>query len=355
MNQHNLLQKLIEARGPAGQEDEVREICLEQLRSLCDEVRTDPAGNVIGRIRGKDGTLPENAIRIMAHMDEIAMIVKRINPDGTLRINNLGSTRPCDFGQGPVEILADSGILPGIVSIAPQHTTKETPNMEATKTGMMEWQHVHVFTGHSAEDMEKLGVGAGTRVVIARERRKIVLVGDFLGGYFMDDRAGIVTALETATLLRNARKKPAQDVYFVMTTEEERGGIGASYAARALPGNLVVGIEVGPASDEYGIKLNAEPVVVFGDVRCGYTKPVADRLLETARKLGMKPQRAVLENYNCDASVSKSYGQSPCAALVCIPTQNTHGYEIIHRDGIRNCARLLATFLIEGEGHKKQT
>jgi len=41
------------ARGPGGQEDEVREICLQTITPLCDETWVDAAGNVIGLIKGK--------------------------------------------------------------------------------------------------------------------------------------------------------------------------------------------------------------------------------------------------------------------------------------------------------------
>ena len=83
-----LLQELISARGPSGQEDEVRAICIRELETLCDKTWTDASGNVIGFLRGVSNEGP--AIRVMAHMDELAMIVKRINEDGTLRVNPLG-------------------------------------------------------------------------------------------------------------------------------------------------------------------------------------------------------------------------------------------------------------------------
>ncbi|CRM64343.1 hypothetical protein [Pseudomonas sp. 28 E 9] len=41
----HLLEQLLLARGPGGQEDGVRAICLERLRPLCDETWVDPAGN----------------------------------------------------------------------------------------------------------------------------------------------------------------------------------------------------------------------------------------------------------------------------------------------------------------------
>ena len=53
---------------------------------------TDPAGNLVGIIQG---TTPgqgatNDGVLVMAHLDEIAMVVKRVEPDGTLRVVALG-------------------------------------------------------------------------------------------------------------------------------------------------------------------------------------------------------------------------------------------------------------------------
>lgn len=77
METEALLTELLNARGPGGQEDEVRDICLRELSRFCEEAHIDPAGNVVGVIRGGRACSPEAAIRIMAHLDEIAMIVKK--------------------------------------------------------------------------------------------------------------------------------------------------------------------------------------------------------------------------------------------------------------------------------------
>lgn len=48
----DLLQLLINAKGPCGEEDEVRALCKQHLQPLVDETWTDAAGNLIGKIRG---------------------------------------------------------------------------------------------------------------------------------------------------------------------------------------------------------------------------------------------------------------------------------------------------------------
>jgi putative aminopeptidase FrvX len=351
----DLLQELVYARGPCGQEDEVRSICTRELRRLADRVWTDEAGNVVGILRGRPSrrAATASAIRIMAHMDELALIVKRIDPDGAIRVANIctvGGMRPGFFGQGPVEVLADSGIVPGVLSLGPQHTSPETAHMEATKTKPLEWPQFHVFTNKTAAELARLGVHAGTRVVLARERRKLFAMDGCLAGYFMDDRAAITALLLAAAQMRAARQALPQDVYLVMTSEEERGGVGAAYAARTLPGDITVAVEVGPVAAEYGTAFCDDPIIGYGDTRSLYSRSLADALRAHARRLGQHPQCAYRENLGTDASISKAYGQTGRAAMVSIPTHNTHGYEIIPPNGLRTCALLLAAFAGRPDG-----
>ncbi|MUL55958.1 M42 family peptidase, partial [Pseudomonas aeruginosa] len=91
-----LLEELLLARGPGGQEDEVRAICQRELEGCCDEVGSDAAGNLVARISPPH--LPREQVRLLAHLDEIAMIVKRVEADGTLRVVALGGAQPVSFG-----------------------------------------------------------------------------------------------------------------------------------------------------------------------------------------------------------------------------------------------------------------
>lgn len=343
----SLLQELVYARGPSGQEDEVRTVCERELQSICDETRVDAAGNVIGLLKGSSPDAP--VTRVMAHLDELALVVKRVNEDGTLRVNPLGGIYPANYGQGPVEILADNGIVPGVLSVGPQHTTADSARIWETKIRggnvAMDWNHVYVFTRRTPAQLEEAGVHAGTRVVIARSRRAFWEVEDCIGGYFMDNRAAIAIAIGVAARMKDNSVQPAGDTYLVMTTSEEIGGHGAAYAARTLPGDLTLAVDSGPACEEYGVELNDEPVVVYGDGGGLYDKSVADRLLACGRELGMDPQCAYWQSYASDASMAKSVGQTPRAGLLCLPTENTHGYEIIPRNGLHRCAELLAAYL----------
>jgi putative aminopeptidase FrvX len=342
---HGLLRELLTTYGPCGQEDAVRDVCRRELEPLVDETSVDPAGNLVGLLRGGDAP----AVRLMAHMDELSMIVKRVEPDGTLHVAQLGTMYPGNFGLGPVSILGDDETLCGVITLGSEHTTKESQRIWETKPDQgdkaMDWHHVYVFTGRSSEELTAAGVHPGTRVCIHHSKRTLIEFGDYLGCYFMDDRAAVTALLQAAQRLSSRVSPLAADVYFVFTANEEIGGVGGSYASRCLPGDLTIALEVGPTEAEYQTTCAGGPIIGYSDAECVYDKTVADSLMAVAAEGEMSPQAAVLGAFESDASHSKASALAPRAGLLCLPTLSTHGYEVIRRDAIGEMAQVLVGFL----------
>lgn len=340
----DLLQELLTAYGPGGQEDDVRAIVRRELEPLVDELHVDPAGNVVARLEGGDGPV----IRVMAHLDELAMIVKRVEQDGTLRVNSLGTMYPGNFGLGPVTVLGDRERLTAVLMVGSEHTTQESSRIWATKPDggdrAMDWSHVYIYTGRSPEELAAAGVHAGTRVCVHESKRRLIEIGDLIGCYFLDDRAALVALVDVAARLAGG-DRPRGDVYLVATTSEEMGGIGAGYASRTLPGDTTLALDVGPAEAEYRISVDAGPVVAYADDAVVYDKPICDRLMALGEELGLAPAAAVWQSYDSDASQSKAAGSTARAALVSLPTLSTHGYEVMHAETPDRVARLVTEYL----------
>jgi putative aminopeptidase FrvX len=342
-----LLQELLSTYGPSGQEDAVRDVCRRELEPVVDETWVDEAGNLVGLIRGND---QQSATRVMAHMDELSMMVKRVEPDGTLHLTPLGTMYPGNFGLGPVVVLGDNETLCGVLTLGSEHTTKESQQIWETKPDQgdkaLDWMHVYVFTGRSSSELEAAGIRPGTRVCVDQSKRTLIEAGDYLGCYFMDDRALVAALLEAAQTVSERGDRPANDVYVVFTTNEEVGGIGGSYASASLPGDVTLALEVGPAEAEYATTVRGGPIIAYTDAQGVYDKKIADRLVQIAEKLGLSPQAAVLGAFESDASHAKSSGLAAQAGLLCLPTVNTHGYEIIRRGAIAEIADIVVDFLM---------
>jgi putative aminopeptidase FrvX len=344
----DLLAELVSTYGPCGQEDDVRRVCLRELEPLVDETWIDEAGNLVGLVHGVERGGPV-ATRVTAHLDELSMLVKRIEDDGTVRLTPLGTMYPGNFGLGPVAMLGDRATLCGVLTLGSEHTTKESQRIWETKPDQgdkaLDWLHVYVFTGRTPEELSDAGIRPGTRVCVDRTKRTLVEFGDYVGSYFMDDRAAVTALLRAARTIREEGRRPARDAYLVFTTNEEVGGIGGSYASRTLPGDLVIALEVGPSEPEYGTTVHGGPVIGYSDALCAYDKDVADALMDVAGGLGLSPQAAVLGAFESDASHAKANGSTAKAGLLCLPTLSTHGYEVIARQAVPAMADVLVDYL----------
>ncbi|WP_238938661.1 M42 family peptidase [Pseudomonas typographi] len=336
------------AQGLGSEEGSVRQLCQGYLGKWCDDVWADQAGNLVGVLRAPatgGATQRPEAILVMAHLDEVAMSVKRVEADGTLKVIALGGVNPVNFGMCPVDILGAQATLPGVLSFGTMHATAESPQGADVQRGDVTWGDVHMVTRRSAPELKAAGVRPGTRVVLSRHWRKPIELADALAAHFMDDRAPLLATLRAAEALAGERGALRQDVYFAFSTREEESNAGALFAARHLPCSTAIAIEVGPVAAEYGTRLEVNPIIVAADEKGPYSRSVTDALIGAGERSGYTPQVALLVDFASDASAILASGVIGRAGCLAIPTENTHGFEIVLRDGISACAQVLATYL----------
>ena len=337
---YTTLEKLLSAHAPPGAEAEMDILVHELAAPIGDAVWQDSADNIIIHIKGQSDEQP---VAALSHKDEIALIIKRVDPDGKIRIRPLGGLHPWALGESPVEIMARDGLCPGVLSVGPKHVSEESP-AGPLKTGQpLTWEQMWVETRLPADELAQRGIRAGTRVVIARKHKLLSRLGDSVCGYNLDCRAGLAAIFEAGMYLRDNR--PAQDVYLIASGSEEIGGHGATYALAQLPVETAVAVDIAPAATEYGTVNSGDPIIGVKDARGLYDERIINRFDELAAKRGFGIQTAVLTSYSSDSTIAKTSGSVGRAALIGYPGDNTHGYEICAWDGIVNSAQLLLAFL----------
>ncbi len=323
-----LLQELVSTPGPPGQEEAVREVL---IRHLGVESHTDVKGNLIVKL-GK-GT--PNVV-VTAHMDEIALLVRQVLPDGRLRVGALGGLHPWKLGEGPVAILCQGGPLFGVVSFGSIHTDSRASAAVQAKTSPLTWEMATVVTGRSANELSELGVRPGTRVVIAPHRRQLTPIGELVSGYFLDDRADLVSWI----LAIESLKSMEINVWFVATTSEEVGGEGALYFLQEHRPEVCIALELGPHTPDAPIVLNDQPTVWVTDAYATMMASDGDLLAELGKELGMQLQFQALSRGGSDASCAAGKGLCARPITLGLPMENTHGYEIMHPGAMTQLARL---------------
>lgn len=337
------IERLILSHSPSGAEREIDHIVLEAFRSRGNEVYQDLAGNIVGVVKG---TQAGPGVAITGHKDEIGMIVKRVEPDGRLRVRPVGGAHPWAMGEGPVDLIGETGVVTGILSVGTKHVSAESPAFAVRQDRALTWDVVWIETKLSPEALAAKGVGIGTKAVVGRHRKRPLVIEDYLCGYALDCKAAVAIMLSAMDQLSSAG--PLRDTYFIASAEEEVGGVGATYRIGELPVDTAIALEVGPVASEYQTQNTGDPILLYQDSVGLYDETINRRLEALARGAGFGVQRACVTSFGSDASIARKAGHVARAVCLCYPAENTHGFEICAIAGIENTARLLVEYLRKG-------
>jgi putative aminopeptidase FrvX len=334
-----LVTELVARPAPSGVEHALDAYLEERLGAR--GLQADGAGNRLLRIAGR-GEAPATALA--AHKDEIGAIVKRVFDDGRVRLAAVGDSFPWVWGEGPVDLLGDAATVPAVVSFGSRHVSAESAQRAAVDGGGIAWRDAWAETKHTPDELAAAGVRPGTRAVLPAARRVPTRLGPdgaFVAAPNLDDRL----ACAVLVLLADRLERPAGDVELVFTTREETGAMGARYYGRRTDVDRLVAVEVAPTADEYGLQCGPEPVLIESDARSTLDHELGRELAAAARAEGLEPRHVVLDRYGSDASNVYADGGVGRAACIAMSTDNTHGYEIAHLDGVANVTRTLARWL----------
>lgn len=333
----SLLQDLVSLPGPAGQEGAVASYLKGLLDSMGVPSTSDAKGNLVVQL----GSNPRPKVMVTAHMDEIAMIVRSVLPDGSLKVGALGGLFPWKIGEGPVMILATKGSLDGAMSFGSIHTADPTSNVRIADTKSLGWESVRILTGRTESELSDLGVRPGTRVVVHPSRRNLIHLGDLVGGFFLDDRADLVSWILAIKELKDS----GVEALFVASAAEEVGGEGALFVMNELRPEVCIALELGPNVSDAKVSLNDQPTVWVTDSYSTMSAADGDLLAELGAGLGMKLQFQALSRGGSDASCAASHGLCGRPITLGLPMDNSHGFEVMHPGAMENLATLTVALL----------
>ncbi|MGO8671854.1 MAG: M20/M25/M40 family metallo-hydrolase [Capsulimonadaceae bacterium] len=344
----SLLKQLIAIPGPAGQEEAVRDAVEGVATSLGCTCAADPRGNLLISLPGEP--LPERPdVLVMAHLDEIAMIVERYDDAGYVKVAPLGGLLPWKVGEGPVAILAPGGALTGILGFGSIHTNAPESRAVRAAEAPLTWSLARIFTGLSGAELEAHGVRPGTRVVLGEARRTVTVFGDYLAAPFLDDRADLVAMLLAIDALRDQAKGRRRKIAFAATASEEVGGHGALYLLRRLQPEVGIALEIGPSVPESPFYIDERPTVWVHDAYAGMQARDSTLVAAAAAEAGLLVSWQALSRGGSDASCGAAHGEVARPITLAFAAENSHGYEITHKESMPNLARLLVAVLSQLE------
>ena len=324
-----LLQQLTETFGPSGYEDNVRKLVKAQVEALADDIKVDALGNLIVHKRPNKQTKDTKKIMIAAHMDEIGLMVSHVDEKGFVRFSPIGGVFRKYVVGGRVQFL--NGIQ-GVLGYDNLSNVNELPTLDK------------VYIDVGAKSKKDCPVKVGD---VAAFDRPYIEMGDRLVAKSMDDRAGVLVAIETLRAL----KSTPHDVYFVFTTQEEVGTRGAGTSAYGVDPDLGIAIDVTPTADTpNGLKMEMAlgngPCIKIQDVGALSDPRIVKWMINTAEKNKIPYQREVLLLGGTDARAIQAARAGVPAGCISIPVRYVHSpSEMVDYTDIQNSVKLLTALL----------
>jgi putative aminopeptidase FrvX len=332
------LEKLSNACGVTGRENEVKDLMIQLLKPYADEIQVDKMENVIAI---KKGNAKAPKIMLAAHMDEVGLMVKTITKDGFLQFSKMGGIDDRILPAQKVAVYTKKGIYPGIIGSKPPHIQKEEERKK-----IITYDDLFIDVGaENKEDATSLGISIGDPV--AFDIKYVKLGKDAVIGKAFDNRAGCITMIETLKLL----KQTECTVCAVGTVQEEVGLRGAATAAFGVDPDLAIALDVTIAGDVPGVrefdtsvKMGKGPALTISDSGLITHPKVLRWLIETAEKEKIPFQIESGLLGSTDAARISITRQGIPSGNVSIATRYIHSpVGMLNLKDIENAAKLTAT------------
>jgi putative aminopeptidase FrvX len=238
--------------GLSGYEGRVRRRLAAEMKALGIAAHADRLGNLIATL---PGARDAPSVMLFAHMDQLGLVVRKIEANGLVRVERLGGVPDKALpAQSVLFCVGEGRDVPGVIANKSHHATAPDE-----KFRVLPYPELYIDAGFgSAAEVLAAGIDIGTPIVYAP--KVVDLAGGRIAGTSVDDRAACAVMVEVARALKDAKKRPT--VHFVFSVLEEFNLRGALTAANALAPDIAIQLDLILATD-------TPDMTARGDVRLG--------------------------------------------------------------------------------------
>jgi putative aminopeptidase FrvX len=324
-----LLHDLTSISGIAGHENLIARAMADYCAPYAAEVRIDRLNNMIARFG--EGT---PRIAVLAHMDTLGLMVKRIDADGLLGVVQVGGVNLKALPGAAVRV----GDMPGVIGVRSQHLSRP---------------------GDTVINIDDLTIqvdpAAQVEVTmpITYAPQWCELGSDLCCAPYLDNRAGCAVLVEVA---RRLAETPAPGtVYLIGTVQEETTCAGAMSALQAVNPDIALFVDGTVSHDtpdtqaQGMVRLGAGPVLTaflyVSGMNGWHAHPgLRAQLKQIAVEAGIPFQQDAVRGLISDARVSTWLGIP--SAVIGLPLRGKHApLETIHSRDVERAVDLLCAAL----------
>ena len=344
-----LLTDLMLIPGLSGHEGRVRKYLAGALQNLGIASRSDRLGNLIATLPGAEGA---PSVMLFAHMDQLGLIVRKIEANGLVRVERLGGVPEKALPSQQVLFCVGEGRdVPGLIANKSHHATGQDE-----KYRVLPYPELYLDAGfQTAAEVLAAGIDIGTPVVYAP--RVVELANGRVAGTSVDDRAACAVMVEVARALLAVQRRPK--VHLVFSVQEEFNLRGAVTAAQVLLPDIAIQLDLILATDtpdmtaRGDVRLGGGPAMSLysfhgrGTLNGTLPHPAMVKLFEDAAKAENLPlQRSAHIGALTDLSYVQLVGQGVASIDIGFPMRYSHSsLELCDLSDLKQLTQLLVAAL----------
>lgn len=344
MNTIEIIEQLVNTPSPSGFEKDAQYVVSKIISPYVNEVTEDIQGNLICKRYAKT-TNGAKTIMLMAHIDEIGLMVTYVEPSGFIHFNKLGGVDPQLLQGRSITIMHEGNSVKGVIGSLPIHIKNKDMQKNVPDISEM-W--IDIGAASREEAFQRIQIGDP----IVVDSCINILSDNVISSRACDDKAGVTALLLAAQMLKD--KVTTNNVVFVTSVQEEIGTRGAIVASYNINPDVCIAIDVTHATDypnvqktKYGeINIGAGVAVPVGS---DLSVSIQHKLIELATDQDIPYQRFSLPGPSGTDAHAAQVSRSGClTGLVSIPCRYMHTpIECISINDVTNTAELLAAFCEE--------
>ncbi len=326
-----LLKRLTEANGVSGNEKEVRQLIIDEIKDYVDDIKVDKIGNVIAF---KKGSIDSPRVMIAAHMDEVGLMVTKIESSGLIRFTPVGGIDQRILVSKTVSIGKDN--IPGVIGAKPIHLQEPGERSKA-----LTYKQLYIDIGAKSKEQAEEFVKIGD--YIAFDSKYTEFGHNLVKAKALDDRVGCSVLID---LIKSDTKL---SFYAVFTVMEEVGLVGAGPAAYHVEPEIGIILEGTTCSDVtdvephlHSTKLGNGPAISLMDRTTYFDKNLRELIVETAKENDIPYQfRKTIFGGN-DSGRIHIAKEGAKTATISVPCRYIHSpISVMNKDDYTNTSKLL--------------
>lgn len=342
------LEEFLTASGPSGFEFEQAAVFRAYLSKYTKNIEVDNLGNSVARLN------PDAKFQVMlaGHYDEIGFQVVNVMDEGLLSFRPVGGIDPLTLPGSQVEILTDSGRIPGVIGRKPIHL--QTPDERKTVPEIKSmWIDIGAESKADAQKLVKVGDPVSFRSNFKMLTKNRVLSKG------LDDKIGAFVIAEAFRIVAGSKKLNKNvGVACVGTVQEEVGTRGAHVGAFGIDPSVGIAVDVGFATEVPGIGADQYGTLIMGK-GAGLTRnadnnpPLFERIVKLGdkKKLAYQIETGHRATGGTDTAAIQMARAGVATALFSIPNRYMHTpVEICDLRDAEAAAKLIAETILSFTG-----